>query len=76
MFKTGTSRFFDSPSYASVTLSMVFLQLTEGNLLVCICLVSGWHKLWAFVNFLGDDDITPDFRGFPIPHEKQTVNCR
>jgi hypothetical protein len=45
--------------------------------LACLhCLVSGWHKLWAFTHFLDDDDITPDFRGFSISHEKQIVNCR
>jgi hypothetical protein len=31
----------------------------EGSLLVCSCLVSEWHKLWAFTGFLdGDDDDT------------------
>jgi hypothetical protein len=56
---------------------MVFLPLAEGSLLVCTCLVSGWHKLWVFMHFLDDeDDTTPDFRGFSISHEKQIVNCR
>jgi hypothetical protein len=58
-------------------LSTVFLPLAERSLLVCTCLLSGWHKLWAFTRFLEDeDDTTPDFRGFSISHEKQTVNCR
>jgi hypothetical protein len=52
-------------------LSTVFLLLVEGSLLVCTCLVSEWHKLWTFIRFLDDeDDSTPDFRGFPISHEK------
>jgi hypothetical protein len=58
-------------------LSTVSLPLVEGSLLVCTCLVSGWHKLWAFMRFLDDEhDTTPDFRVFSISQEKQIVNCR
>jgi hypothetical protein len=54
---------------------MVFLPAEEGSLLVCTCLVSGWHKLWAFTRFLdNEDDTTLNFRGFSISHEKQIVN--
>jgi hypothetical protein len=57
-------------------LSMV-LPLVEVSLLVCSCLVSGWHKLWAFTHFLDNEDYTtPDIRGFPISHEKQIMNYR
>jgi hypothetical protein len=57
--------------------SFVLVSLVLGSFLVCTRLVSGWHKLWAFTRFLDDeDDITPDFKGFSITHEKQIVNCR
>jgi hypothetical protein len=47
------------------------------SLLACTYFVSGWHKLWALMRFLdNEDDTTPDFRGFYISHEKQIVNCR
>jgi hypothetical protein len=54
-------------------LSFVLVSLVEGSLLVCTCLVSGCHKLWTLARFLdGEDDTTPDFRGFSVSHEK---NC-
>jgi hypothetical protein len=51
------------------------LPVVEGCLLVCTCLVSGCHNLWAFTSFLdNEDDTTPHFRGFSISYEKQIVN--
>jgi hypothetical protein len=73
MFKTGALRFFNSPPCASGT-TVVFLPLVEDSLLVCTCLISGWHKLWAFMHFLdSEDDTTPHFREFSISREKQIV---
>jgi hypothetical protein len=63
MFKTG--------ALLVAPMSTVFLPLVEGSLLVCTCVVSGWHKLWALTRFLDvEDDTNPDFRGFSISHEK------
>jgi hypothetical protein len=57
--------------------SFMPVSLVEGSLLLCTCLVSGWHKLWAFTRFFdNEDDTTPDFRCFSISHQKQIVNCR
>jgi hypothetical protein len=69
MFRTGAS-WFDTPCASGATVNSL-LTTKKRNLLVCTCLVSGWHKLSAFMHFLDDDDDDDDdddtnlnFRGF------------
>lgn len=61
MFKIGTLCY----THMQVApLSTIFSLLVEGSLLSCSCLVSGQHKLRAFMCFIDDEvESTPDFRG-------------
>jgi hypothetical protein len=75
MLKTGAWQFFDSPCASGTTVDSL-VTTSRRQLAFCTCLVSGWHKLWAFTLFLDDeDDTTPDFRGFSISRDKKIVNC-